>query len=122
MTSPETMRRFAPWLLGLFMIAQVAGVVPLFFDHAVHVYESQQAISGSHDHSLPGRHGDHRHGVADVKDECCSLAHLAGVLPFKPDAVPIGFADMAMVAPRANPLTDTSPLRLDRPPKPLSLI
>ncbi len=122
MTSLETMRRFAPWLLGLFMIAQAAGVVPLLFDHSVHVYESQQAISGGHDHSIPGRHGDHRHGVADLKDECCSLTHLAGVLPFKLNAAPIGFAFVLMDAPRAKALTDATPFRLDRPPKPLSLI
>ena len=30
------MRRFGPWLLGLFLLAQLAGVVPVMFDHAVH--------------------------------------------------------------------------------------
>jgi hypothetical protein len=37
------MRRFGPWLLGLFLLAQLAGVVPVMFDHAVHVFESQPA-------------------------------------------------------------------------------
>ena len=36
----STMRRFGPWLLGLFLIAQLAGIVPVMFDHAVHVFES----------------------------------------------------------------------------------
>jgi hypothetical protein len=53
LTSLQIMRRFGPWLLGLFLIAQLAGVVPVMFDHAVHVFESQPAVSGPHDHSAP---------------------------------------------------------------------
>jgi hypothetical protein len=28
-------RRFGPWLLGLFLIAQIAGVMPVMFDHGL---------------------------------------------------------------------------------------
>jgi hypothetical protein len=117
------MRRFGPWLLGLFLIAQLAGVVPVMFDHAVHVFESQPAVSGAHDHSAPGPHGDHRHGVADVKDECCSLHHhLAGVLPFALRAVAISFVAVLMVAPATRALASVDPILLERPPKSSSLI
>jgi hypothetical protein len=54
LTSLQTMRRFSPlrpWLLGLFLLAQLAGVVPVMFDHAVHLFESQPAVSSAHDHS-----------------------------------------------------------------------
>jgi hypothetical protein len=123
LASLQTMRRFGPWLLGLFLIAQLAGVVPVMFDHAVHVFESQPALSGAHDHSAPGRHGDHRHGIADVKDECCSLHHhLAGVLPFAVRAVAISFAAVLMVAPPARALASADPILLERPPKSSSLI
>jgi hypothetical protein len=118
-----TMRRFGPWLLGLFLIAQVAGVVPVMFDHAVHVFESQPAVSGAHDHSAPGRHGDHRHGIADVKDECCSLHHhLAGVLPFTVRVVSTSFAAVQMVVPTAPASASADPILPERPPKSSSLI
>ena len=116
------MRRFGPWLFGLFLIAQMAGVVPLIFDHTFHVFESQRAISDPHDHSAPGRHGDHRHGMADVKDECCSMHHLVGVSPVALGFARVSFANARIVTPPASPLVNTGPLRLDRPPKSLSLI
>jgi hypothetical protein len=123
LTSLQTMRRFGPWLLGLFLIAQLAGVVPVMFHHAVHVFESQPAVASAHDHGAPGRHGDHRHGIADVKDECCSLHHhLAGVLPFTVRAVSISFAAVLMVAPPARALASADPVLLERPPKSSSLI
>ena len=42
-------RRLGPWLFGLFVLAQAAGVLPLMFDHTFHVYEGQR--TESHDHS-----------------------------------------------------------------------
>jgi len=118
LTSWHAKRRFGPWLLGLFLLAQIVGVVPVMFDHAMHVFESQPAVSSAHDHSAPGRHGDHRHGVADVKDECCSLHHhLAGVLPFALRAVAISFVAVLMVVPPARALASADPILLERPPK-----
>jgi hypothetical protein len=123
LTSLQTMRRFGPWLLGLFLIAQLAGVVPVMFDHAVHVFESQPAVSSAHDHSAPGRHGDHRHGIGDVKDECCSLHHhLAGVLPFTVRVTSFNLAARPMLVPPARALASADPILLERPPKSSSLI
>src|SRR5262249_37072684 len=123
LASLRTMRRFGPWLLGLFLIAQLAGVVPVMFDHAVHVFESQPTVSSAHDHSALGRHGDHRHGIADVKDDCCSLHHhLAGVLPFTLRVAPIRSPAVLMVAPPPRALASADPILLERPPKSSSLI
>src|SRR5262249_38990759 len=67
--------------------------------------------------------GDHRHGIADVKDECSSLhLHLAGVLPFTVRAVSISFAVVLMVVPPARALASADPILLERPPKSSSLI
>jgi hypothetical protein len=49
-------RRLGPWLLGLFVLAQAIGVLPLMLDHTFHAFESQ--IVDDHDHTAPGRHGD----------------------------------------------------------------
>jgi hypothetical protein len=121
--SLQTKRRFGPWLLGLFLIAQIAGVLPMMFDHAVHVFESQPTIFSAHDHSAPGRHGDHRHGIADVKDECCALHHhLAGVLPFAVPAVSFRLAAGPMVVPAVRAPASADPILFERPPKSSSLI
>ena len=118
-----TMRRFGPWLLGLFLIAQLAGVVPVMFDHAVHVFESQPALADAPDHSAPGRHGDHRHGVGDVKDECCSLHHhLVGIIHLSIPTAAFPLAAVPLVVPPLRTLASADPILLERPPKSLSLI
>jgi len=116
-------RRFGPRLLGLFLVAQLAGVVPVMFDHAVHVFESQPVLADAHDHSAPGRHGDHRHGIGDVKDECCSLHHhLAGVLPFTVRVASFNLIARPMLVPPTRALASADPILLERPPKSSSLI
>ena len=118
-----TMRRFGPWLFGLFLIAQLAGVVPMMFDHAVHVFESQPALATAHDHSAPGRHGDHRHGVGDVKDECCSLHHhLVGIMHFSIPTAAFSLTTLPLVVPPLRTLASADPILLERPPKSSSLI
>jgi hypothetical protein len=115
--------RFGPWFLGLFLIAQIVGIVPLMFDHAVHVFESQPALADAHDHSAPGRHRDHRHGVGDVQDECCALHHhLVGNFPFIAPAVPFSLPALPFVAPPLRTLASADPVLLERPPKDSSLI
>jgi hypothetical protein len=119
----STMRRFGPWLLGLFLIAQLVGIVPVMFDHAVHVFESQPALAGAHDHSAPGRHGDHRHGVGDVKDECCSLHHhLVGIVHFPIPTAAFLLTAVLLVVPPLRTLASADPILLERPPKSSSLI
>jgi hypothetical protein len=118
-----TMRRFGPWLLGLFLIAQLAGVVPVMFDHAVHVFESQPALADAHDPSAPDRHGDHRHGVGDVKDECCSLHHhLVGIMHFPIPTAAFLLTAVPLVVPPLRTLASADPILLERPPKSSSLI
>jgi hypothetical protein len=57
-------RRLGPWLVGLFFIAQIFGVVPLMSGHTTHVAESQLVLSehtagtesipeGHHHHATP---------------------------------------------------------------------
>jgi len=45
MMSLHALRRLGPWLLGLFVAAQIAGVVPLISIHIQHTLESERAIS-----------------------------------------------------------------------------
>jgi hypothetical protein len=38
-------RRLGPWLVGLFLVAQVFGIVPLMRGHTAHVAETQLVLS-----------------------------------------------------------------------------
>jgi hypothetical protein len=98
-------------------MAQAAGVVPLMLDHAFHAFEGQPAVASPHDHGAPGRHGDQRHGLADIQDECCTLHHLAGIAVHTLNAAVIGIlvAPLEVALPRA--LATADPMRLERPPK-----
>jgi hypothetical protein len=132
MISVRTRRWFGRWLLGLFLIAQLAGVVPLVTVHLEHSIASEQdaaadsgdagasahAVSHVHHHHVHRGSLPHDHGASDPNDQCCTLHHhLAGVLP---DAAPARGADLvlaAIVALPPAPLVAADPGLLERPPK-----
>ena len=133
MISLDIKRRFGRWLLGLFLIAQFAGVAPLVAVHLQHISAAEQDIAddvvGSrvaehvHHHHTHQGGGRHDHGTADPNDQCCTVHHhLAGVLPLAADAdandLPI--AAIVLLPPRA--LVPADPRLLERPPKLLSSI
>jgi hypothetical protein len=122
MSYARTIRWLRTWLVGLFALAQIAGVSPLIYEHTLNVFDAAQAGS-EHSHVAPAAPGaDHHHGILDAHDQCCALHTLAGPLP--------GVADVALtirlsvrIAPAALvALADTEPGRLDRPPKSMPLI
>ena len=96
MISVRSRRWFGRWLLGLFLIAQLAGVVPLVTVHLEHAIASEQdaaadsddtaatahTVMHAHHHHAHHGSGPHDHGASDPNDQCCTLHHhLAGVLP-----------------------------------------
>ena len=134
MISWHARRRLGRWLLGLFLIAQLAGVVPLVTVHLEHAIASEldaaadssdgaaRAVNHAHHHHVHHGSGPHDHGASDPNDQCCTLHHhLAGVLP---EAVPARVADLivaAIVALPPAPLVPADPGLLERPPKRLSV-
>jgi hypothetical protein len=132
MISWHARRRCGRWLLGLFLIAQLAGVVPLVTVHLEHAIASEQdaaadsgdghAMSHAHHHHVHHGSGPHDHGASDPNDQCCTLHHhLSGVLPA---AAPARVADLvvtAILAPPPVPLVPAEPPLLERPPKALSV-
>jgi hypothetical protein len=122
MASERTIRWLRACLLGLFVVAQLAGVVPLMRDHALNVYETAPVAAHGHPHvktTFANPDADHHHGVLDLHDQCCALHTLAGPLaglvdvgPADPDSMPMAPAD---VIARAG----GNPNLLDRPPKPV---
>jgi hypothetical protein len=136
MISVRARRWFGRWLLGLFLMAQLAGVVPLVTVHLEHAIASEQdaaADSGetgtpahvaSHAHHHHVHHGSspHDHGASDPNDQCCTLHHhLAGVMPH---AAPARAADRVLAVIVSLPpaaLVPADPGLLERPPKLLSV-
>jgi hypothetical protein len=126
MISLRTKRCYGRWLLGLFLIAQVAGVVPLVTVHLQHVIAVEQDIvadiagAGIPDHALHHAHqgAGHEDGVADPNDQCCTLHHhLMGVLPHAAGSDRNGrpIATIVSLPPRA--FIPANPGLLERPPK-----
>jgi hypothetical protein len=121
----RTIRCFRACILALFVVAQVAGVVPLMYDHTLNVFETTPVAGHSHihiGHSIVAPDSDHHHGVLDLHDQCCALHTLAGPLPRIADAVPAELAGMRMIPVAAIALSDGAPILIDRPPRPLPQI
>ena len=129
-------RRFGRWLLGMFLIAQLAGVVPLVTVHLEHAIASEQdaiadsgdggttahAVNHIHHHHMHHGSGPHDHGASDPNDQCCTLHHhLSGVMPGLAPAGAIDPILAAIVAPPPAPLVPADPGLLERPPKHLSV-
>jgi hypothetical protein len=121
----RTIRCFRACLLSLFVVAQVAGVVPLLHDHTLNVYET--APVAAHEHRLvhptaANPDADHHHGLLDLHDQCCALHTLSGPVPHALDATPAYFVSERIFTMEAIALTGGKPALPDRPPKPVSLI
>jgi hypothetical protein len=121
------LRCLGPVLLGFFVLAQVAAIVPLISTHIQHALETEQDIavglreSGGinhvHHHHLHHDSAQHEHSTNDANDQCCTLHHhLAGVMPMARGASGSGSA-VPIVALPPRSLVGIDPNKLERPPK-----
>jgi hypothetical protein len=91
MVSYRAIRCLRACLLGLFVAAQIAGVVPLLYDHTLNVAEAAPVAAHHHPHVKPtaaNPDADHHHGLLDLHDQCCALHMLTGPLPEIVDRAP----------------------------------
>ena len=116
-------RTLRSWLLGLYIAAQVIGLVPLIYEHTLNIY--QRAA-----HSGPCSTFE-RHNPTWLRPptrpnrfprRCCAIHSLAGPLP---PAVSLVLEECATS--RVSPaelvvLVSWHSARLDRPPKALPLV
>lgn len=127
MVSSRKLRRFAPWLLGLFLIAHFAAIVPLLITDLQHDIETVNdigddlAATGTLEH-VHAHHkhenGQHDHTSVDVNDQCCTIHHhLAGILLFAISATPEDFPAIASPAASSRRLPGTEPGGVERPPR-----
>ncbi len=113
------------WLLGLFIVAQVAGIVPLIYDHTLNVFETAPVAGHIHVHlanNSAAPDANHHPGRIDLHDQCCALHTLTGPLPYAVDLAPGYLTGEQLVAAAADAPADRGRGRLDRPPKPAPLI
>jgi hypothetical protein len=132
MISLRIKRHFGRWLLGLFLIAQLAGIAPLVAVHLQHISAAEQDLADdagagvaqpAHHHHLHKGGGNHDHGATDPNDQCCTVHHhLAGLLPFATGANANEVPVTAIVTLRPRALVPADPGLLERPPKLLSTI
>jgi hypothetical protein len=106
------------WLLGLYIAAQVIGLLPLIYEHTSNIYKDlpiaghvQLSSNTAQDNS------ERQHGLIGFHDECCAIYSLAGPLP---PAVSLALEECATM--RVSPaelvaLVSWHSARLDRPPK-----
>lgn len=110
-------------LVGVFALAQIAGVLPLTYQHTLNVYETTPVAGHHHIRvATTAPDADHHHGVLDLHDQCCALHTLAGPLPRVAEVVLVSSLGKRMAPAPLVALADADPSRLDRPPKPLPLI
>ena len=122
MMSFVRVRMLRRWLLGLYIIAQVAGVVPLIYDHTLNIYETTPVARHFHVRlasSTVQPDADHHHGVIDLHDQCCALHSLTAPLPYAVSMAPVETAEVSVSLPELIGLVSWHPARLDRPPKSL---
>jgi hypothetical protein len=119
------MRMLRSWLLGLYFVAQVAGVVPLMYDHTLNIYETKPVAGHAH-LAIPGNAAEpdagHHHGMIAFHDQCCAIHLLSG--PLQPFILLARNATawMPLSAPELIALVSYHRGRLDRPPKSLPLV
>ena len=119
MIRQAALRRSAPWLMGLFLIAQICGVAPLLGEHTAHVTESQLTLSevavtgdASHDHH------HHHDGDADGAIQHHELQDLNGAPVYLIAGCELAFTHDTMTGYVSDALTEGNPVLLERPPKP----
>ena len=129
----RTLRRFVPFLIGLFMVAQLAGVVPSEEMHpdagiavaatAVDDAAHQHVHAGeNHHHSHHGTGGAIDHGLAGngVAGQCCALhAFMVGMVPIVLTTPTVAFSRGERLEINGDRFTGLGANRLDRPPRSL---
>jgi hypothetical protein len=121
MSYARTIGRLRAVLIGLFALAQIAGVSPLIYEHTLNVFDAAQA--GDQGRVTPAAPGaDHQHGILDVHDQCCALHTLAGPLPSVAGVALVNPVSVRIAPAPLVALADADPVGLDRPPKPMPLI
>jgi hypothetical protein len=117
MIPTAAMRRLSTWLVGLFLIAQVFGVVSVLSEHTAHIAATEllpSQVSASTGNIPQGRH--HR-GDADGFIQHHELQDLNGTLTCLSSRCEIDFVYVANTDYVPAAFAEGDPILLERPPK-----
>jgi hypothetical protein len=109
-------RRLSTWLIGLFFLAQIGGVVQLLGEHTAHVTESQLAVSHA---TAAGNasHSHHHEGDADGAIQHHALQDLNGAPLRVSSAFELAVASATLAPLVPDVLAGRNPVLPERPPK-----
>jgi hypothetical protein len=112
-------RRLSPWVVGIFLAAQIFGVFPLVSEHTAHVVEADFTLSRNC--VCTGILHGHYQGDADGFVQHHELQDLSGVLTCTVGQCENGLIYVAVSLYAPHALAEGNPIFLERPPKsPLS--
>ena len=114
-------RRLSTWLIGLFLLAQIGGVVHLLGEHTAHVSESQMTesqLAVAHASlAANASHHHHHEGDADGAIQHHELQDLNGAPLRLTQACELTIASAAVMPPAPDVLAGRNPVLPERPPK-----
>ena len=113
-----SLHRLSPWLIGLFFIAQICGVVQLLSNHTAHVTESQLILSKTAVTESTSHRHHHHYGDADGAIQHHELQDLNGAPLYLIAGCELAFTHDTMTGYVSDALTESNPVLLERPPKP----
>jgi hypothetical protein len=111
-------RHLSPWMVGIFLVAQIFGVFPLVSEHTAHVATADFMVAqdcvctGNMPHT-------HYHGDADGFVQHHELQDLSGVLTCAVGQCESGLIHVAVSLYAPHALSEGHPVFLERPPKSL---
>jgi hypothetical protein len=115
MIPPAVKRKLGLLLAGLYLAAQIRGVIPLVSAQSAHAAIGVAVCCEDESGSAPHKHGHHLGDTDDVARHHV-LQDLTGTFDWLPASNDIPVVHVAItLAPR--PLTEADALRLERPPK-----
>jgi hypothetical protein len=104
-------RYIVPWVVGIFVLAQLSGLIPGHYEHA----GAESGHTMMHAPSL-GSDRAHHHALADQGDECCAV-HAMPLLPAASDAAAPGLTARHRLVSLQRSLVSVRFTPLDPPPK-----
>jgi hypothetical protein len=113
----RTIRGIIPFLVGLFVVAQLSGVVPSRLVHGLpSVNAAMMIIHDHHAHAPMDQGKTTHHHDNSAADECCALHILIAVLAPVLASTSISLAGERVSTERQDFVAGLLPRRLDRPP------
>ena len=111
-------RLSSPWVVGIFLLAQIFGVFPLVSEHTAHVAQADFTVSQNCVCTGDTTHG-HYHGDTDGFMQHHELQDLSGVLSCAVGKCENGLVHVAVCLYAPLALSEGNPIFLERPPKSL---